>query len=193
MRTSSAKLNPCLSSLGKDFPDLGKQVFGDGFLWVCPSETSKTVPGWQRPVPPKIFPTNVRVSESKPLLPRSRQGTHLYLPSSIPDKPIVTFSQRPSFLPQGMFHNFLGHHKPVHLKHHRFNMAVGVGSCFTWIILMLVTQFIIQSLILNSLKLNDSLNTKINSMFLTKGLDVKQLEIQVCLEGLFVDLVCHQP
>ena len=41
-----AKLNPCLSSLGKeDFPDTGKQLFGDGFesRLKLRSETTNTV------------------------------------------------------------------------------------------------------------------------------------------------------
>ena len=70
-------------------------------------------------------------------------------------------------------------------------MAYGVRFCFVCILLTLLLKLLIR----NYLKPKDSLDIKINDIFVANGLDVKyfQRQILVCLEGSFSNLVCHQP
>ena len=117
------KINLVLASLGKeDFPDSGKQLFGDGFesRLKLRSETANTVAdakkagksfsGWQRSIQsplPRLLSPYIKLSDHKHIIQGQEQSPIYPVPRAISAKTTSIVPARPSHLPSGMFRNFL--------------------------------------------------------------------------------------
>ena len=124
------KLNPVLPSLGKeDFPDSGKQLFGDGFKsrsklrsetantvadankagksffsWHCHTKAPRAFPGWQRSIQsplPRLLSPHINLSDQKHTIQRQEQSPIYPVPRAISPKTTSIIPARQSHLPSG--------------------------------------------------------------------------------------------
>ena len=130
------KLNLVLASLGKeDFPDSGKQLFGDGFesrskfrsetantvadakkdgksffSWHSPPKVPWAFSGWQRSIQnplPRLRSPHIKLSDHKHIIQGQEQSPIYPVPRAISTKTTSIVPVRPSHLSSGMFRNFL--------------------------------------------------------------------------------------